>query len=292
MPPPEALHDHHAYLSLMLSFTRDPDDYDIIHNHSLHHLPVAMGPAVDIPMVTTLHTPPTPWLESALTFAPATRCVAVSQHTARSWSHVLGDIPVVHNGVELERWPLGPGGDDLVWFGRFVAEKGAHLAIDAAHRAGKRLRLAGPVSDTAYFEQRIAPFLGDMVRYEGHLHQHDLARLVGSCGATLVTPIWDEPYGLVVAESLACGTPVVSFARGGIPEIVGDEAGVLVPPGDIDALAEAIDTALVLDRAQVRRRAEKCCSVIAMIDRYMGIYADLVTGREATRSQAPSATPV
>ena len=287
MPQLEALQDHHAYLSLMLSFTNNPGDYDVIHNHSLHYLPVAMGPAVETPMVTTLHTPPTPWLESALTLAPGTRCVAVSRHTAQSWSHVLGDIPVVHNGVQLDRWPAGPGGDDLVWFGRFVPEKGAHLAIEAAQRAGRRLRLAGPISDTRYFEQQIAPSLGGLVHYEGHLHQHDLARLVGSCGATLVTPVWDEPYGLVVAESLACGTPVACFARGGIPEIVGEHAGVLVPPGDIDALALAVDDALTLDRGLVRRRAEDHCSDIAMIDRYLDLYADLVAGRPLADSSLP-----
>ncbi|SDU80191.1 glycosyltransferase family 4 protein [Gordonia westfalica] len=288
MPPPEVLRDHHAYLSLMLSFSRNPDDFDVIHNHSLHHLPVAMGPAVDTPMVTTLHTPPTPWLESALALAPETRCVAVSRHTARAWSHVLGPIPVVHNGVELNRWPLGDGGDDLVWFGRFVPEKGAHLAIEAARIAGRRLRLAGPVSDETYFRDRVAPFLGDRVRYEGHLHQHQLARLLGSCGAALVTPVWDEPYGLVVAESLACGTPVAGFARGGIPEIVGDTAGVLVAGGDVDALAEAAERAFSFDRREVRRRAETACSDIAMIDRYTDIYAELVAdrNRRCVRSSA------
>ncbi|MFE0749056.1 glycosyltransferase family 4 protein [Gordonia sp. NPDC058843] len=293
MPALEVMHDHHAYLSLMLSFSRNPGEYDVIHNHSLHHLPVAMGPAVQTPMVTTLHTPPTPWLESALTLAPGTRCVAVSRHTARSWSHVLGDIPVVHNGVQLDHWPVGPGGDDLVWFGRFVPEKGPHLAIEAAHRAGRRLRLAGPISDTEYFAQHIAPSLGDLVHYEGHLHQHDLAHLVGSCGATLVTPVWDEPYGLVVAESLACGTPVACFARGGIPEIVGKSAGVLVPPGDVDALAVAATQALGIDRGVVRRHAEDHCSDTAMIDRYMDIYADLVAeGPVAGAWSFPQEVPV
>ena len=163
----------------------------------------------------------------------------------------------------------------------------ANRKVEAAQRAGRRLRLAGPISDTRYFEQQIAPSLGGLVHYEGHLHQHDLARLVGSCGATLVTPVWDEPYGLVVAESLACGTPVACFARGGIPEIVGEHAGVLVPPGDIDALALAVDDALTLDRGLVRRRAEDHCSDIAMIDRYLDIYADLVAGRPLADSSIP-----
>ncbi|ATD72345.1 MULTISPECIES: glycosyltransferase family 4 protein [Gordonia] len=285
MPPIEVLHDHHAYLSLMLSFTRNPDDFDVIHNHSLHYLPVAMGPAVDTPMVTTLHTPPTPWLESALALAPDTRCVAVSRHTAHAWSHVLGSIPVVHNGVQLNHWPIGTGGDDLVWFGRLVPEKGAHLAIEAARIAGRRLRLAGPISDKTYFRDHVAPALGDQVSYEGHLHQHELARLVGSCGAALVTPVWDEPYGLVVAESLACGTPVAGFARGGIPEIVGDTAGMLVPGDDVVALAEAAEKAFTIDRREVRRRAEQHCSDIAMIDRYTDIYTELVAERERRGSR-------
>ncbi len=134
MPPAEVLHEHHSYLSLMLELARNPDEFDVIHNHSLHYLPVAMGPSVQTPMLTTLHTPPTPWLESALTLAPGTRCVAVSRHTAQAWAHVLGTVPVVHNGVRLDRWTSGPGGDDLVWFGRIVPEKGTHLAIEAARR--------------------------------------------------------------------------------------------------------------------------------------------------------------
>ncbi|OLT51294.1 glycosyl transferase family 1 [Gordonia sp. CNJ-863] len=288
MPPIEVLQDHHAYLSLMLSFSRNPGDFDVIHNHSLHYLPVAMGPSVETPMVTTLHTPPTPWLESALALAPETRCVAVSRHTAQAWSHVLGSIPVVHNGVQLDHWPIGHGGDDLVWFGRFVPEKGAHLAIEAARTTGRRLRLAGPISDETYFRDHVAPFLGDRVRYEGHLHQHELARLVGSCGAALVTPVWNEPYGLVVAESLACGTPVAGFARGGIPEIVGDNAGVLVPGDDVDALAEATEKAFTLDRCEVRRRAQEHCSDIAMIERYTAIYTDMVADRRYRETHSPA----
>lgn len=81
-----------------------------------------------------------------MTAAPHPRCVAVSGHTARLWEHVLGPTPVVRNGVRIEHWPEGTGGTDLVWFGRLVPEKGAHLAIEAARLAGKPLRLAGPAA--------------------------------------------------------------------------------------------------------------------------------------------------
>lgn len=276
MPPETAMRDHHAYLSLMLELTADPTRFDLIHNHSLHYLPIAMAPALNTPMVTTLHTPPTPWLESAMTMSPNPRCVAVSGHTARLWEHVLGSTPVLRNGVRIGHWPEGPGGDDLVWFGRLVPEKGPHLAIEAARLAGKSLRLAGPRSDEDYFTTMIAPHLDDQIRYVGHLGQAALAELVGSSAATLVTPMWDEPYGLVVAESLACGTPVASFDRGGIPEIVGDDAGILVPPGDVAALASAALAVGGYDRRVVRRRAVTHCSEDAMVEQYQLLYSDMV----------------
>ncbi|GAA0270363.1 hypothetical protein GCM10010302_04920 [Streptomyces polychromogenes] len=119
---------------------------------------------------------------------------------------------MVHNGIDLRRWPAGTGGGDLVWYGRIVPEKGPALAIAAAE-AGVALTLAGPVADHRYFRDHVAPRLGGRIRYAGHLRRRELAALVGSARATLVTPCWDEPYGLVVAESLACGTPVAVGAR-------------------------------------------------------------------------------
>jgi glycosyltransferase involved in cell wall biosynthesis len=107
-------------------------------------------------------------------------------------------------------------------------EKGPHLAIDAARRAGRPLVIAGPGSDPDYFARDVEPRLGGEVRYAGHLAHRELAHLVGASAAALVTPQWDEPYGLVVAEAMMCSRPVVALACGGIPEIVDPEGGRLV----------------------------------------------------------------
>jgi glycosyltransferase involved in cell wall biosynthesis len=276
MTAPEWLDEHHAYLQLMIRLARTADaEFDVIHNHSLHHLPIAMASTVPVPIVSTLHTPPTPWLESAIQVEDDCRITfaAVSAHTATAWSHLIPDAHVIHNGVDVDRWYPGPGGGPPVWFGRLVPEKGAHLAIDAAVLAGEPLRLAGPIADPVYFEQEIRPRLAQPgIDYVGHRTQAQLVRLVGDASVALVTPCWDEPYGLVVAEALACGTPVCAFARGAMAELLEPEHGRLVTPEDVEGLAAALAEASRLSRVAAREYAVRHCSLETMVDRYVELY--------------------
>ena len=281
--PPEAwMQEHHAYLSLMLSLARTGSSrFDVIHNNSLHHLPVAMSSSVDVPMVTTLHTPPTPWMESALRFASgSSRFVAVSRASARQWRAAV-DATVIHNGVDTDRWTAGPGGEHAVWMGRIVPEKAPHLALDAARIAGMDIVLAGPAFDRDYFAREIQPRLGPRAHYVGHLGTAALAHLVGRSAVAVVTPVWEEPYGLVAAEAVACGTPVAAFARGGLTEIVGDTAGRLSPPDDVAALAEAMRAARTLPRAAVREKAVRHLAHGRMVDEYEKLFADVGAGLRA-----------
>ncbi|RAV00340.1 glycosyltransferase family 4 protein [Mycobacterium colombiense] len=279
MTPAAFMADHHAYLSLMV-WLADPgsQEFDVIHNHSLHYLPVAMAPALSTPMLTTVHTPPTPWLESAIgaSMGRGSRFAAVSRHTAAAWEKVTGDITAIPNGIDTREWPLGPGGPDLVWFGRITPEKAPHLAIAVAQRACRPLVLAGPISDRRYFAEQVHPQLRGDIRYAGHLEHSRLARLVGHAAAALVTPTWDEPYGLVVAEAMSCGTPVVAFARGGIPEFLSSSSGRLVVAGDVAAMADAISTAIRLPRKQVREHAIRHCSAEAMVTAYTDFYRQMI----------------
>lgn len=270
--------EHHAYLSLMLNLATAPGRFDVVHNNSLHYLPVAMAAALSSPVVTTLHTPPTPWLESAIqaTVTCPVTFVAVSEHTAAAWRPLVRQARVVHNGVDPAGWPYGAGGDGLAWAGRLVPEKGAPTAIRAARAAGRPLRLAGPISDQEYFDAEIRPLLSDDVTYVGHLDDAELAELFGTSAATLVTPRWEEPYGLVVAQSLACGTPVCGFARGALPEIVTPACGRLVAGDDVAALAAVVDETTRLSRKDARERAVTACSHATMVDGYERVYAELV----------------
>ncbi|TGN66611.1 glycosyltransferase family 4 protein [Nocardioides eburneiflavus] len=281
-PGPDWLADHHAYLALMLSLSRTgAEDFDVVHNNSLHHLPIAMAPALDVPMLTTLHTPPLPMLESAL--ALCTRpphFVSVSDWTAAAWRHVV-DSDVVPNGLELRDWPFGEGGGPAVWSGRIVPEKAPHLAVEACRLAGVPLVLAGPVQDRDYFDRELAPLLGGDVHHVGHLGGSELSALLRAASVALVTPVWDEPYGLVAAEAMASGTPVAGFSRGGLNQVVSPRSGVLVGAGDVAALAEAVAAASRLDRREVRAQAEASCSADVMVARYLDLYTLLVRRDDA-----------
>jgi glycosyltransferase involved in cell wall biosynthesis len=278
MPPEWFLAEHHAYLTLMLELGGSGVPYDVVHNNSLHYLPVAMAQTLAMPMLTTLHTPPTPWLESAAGIRPerGSHFAAVSNYTAAQWRPRVPAVSVVRNGVDTSFWSMGPGGGVPVWSGRIVPEKGPVEAITAARLAGSGLRLAGPCPDQRYFRDEVEPLLGNGIEYVGHLDHIDLAQLIGSARVGIVSPCWDEPYGLVVAEALACGTPVAGFCRGALPELLDESCGVLAAPGDVVGLAAAIGQAARLERGAARRRAEQACSIEAMVEGYERLYRELV----------------
>jgi len=231
---------------------------DVVDNHSLHGDPILWSREIGVPVVTTLHTPPLADMviaSNALDGSSPHRFLAVSQYTARAWSAEGVEAFVFTNGVDTAQWSLGSGEGDWVWFGRIVPEKAPHLAIDAARRAGARLKLAGRVGDAAYFDREVRPRLGRGIDYVGALRQPELAALVGASSVALVTPVWSEPFGLVMAEALMTGTPVAAFDSGGTSEVLAGIPGTaVVPSADTEALARAATNLVAQSRSGLRRR--------------------------------------
>ncbi|NEU13064.1 glycosyltransferase family 4 protein [Methylobacterium sp. BTF04] len=263
-----------AYVAIMDAVA--DGDFDIVHNNSLHYLPLLRAPELTVPMVTALHTPPfEPFMRGVRARAHDMTFAAVSESLAREWRDLIGMPLVIANGIDLKAFAYSAapkGAAHAIWMGRLVPEKGPHLAIDAARAAGLPLRFAGPRSDPAYWDAEIAPRLGPDITYLGHLGHAALAREVGEAHVALCTPRWEEPFGLVLAEFLACGTPVAAFARGAIPDILDESCGVLAAADDVAGLGRAVTHAIRLHRHDCRRRAEHLFDADTMTDRYEAMY--------------------
>ena len=258
-------------LGLALDAVRD-GSFDVVVNNSLSLQPYLK--LADHPTLTILHTPPLPWIVDAVeqgraAISPLHRFVSVSARNATGWAPHLPDLHVIHNGIRLSDWPAGtsrrPG--TAVWAGRVTPEKGLHIAIDAARKAGMDLHFAGPVSDGKYFDRVIAPRLGPGVRHAGHLDHRELAAFLGSGEVFIASPVWSEPFGLTALEAMACGTPVAALPLGAMPEIIDADAGRVAAGLGAEELADAMTAARGLDRSQVRRSAARF-SAGAMVDSY------------------------
>jgi glycosyltransferase involved in cell wall biosynthesis len=246
-------------------------DADVIHDHTLtgpFHAAQAGGP----PVVTTNHGPFDRTLSAVYrSIADRVGVVAISHSQASTAALPLAGV--IHHGVDLAEFPFGRGGDYAVFLGRRAPEKGAHRAIAAARAAGMPLFLAAKMREAgeiAYFEEFVRPHLGPDVVYLGELDwAAKTTLLAGACA--LVNPIrWPEPFGMVMLEALACGTPVVGFDAGAAPEIVEHgRSGYLVRTGA--ELADALARVDRIDRADCRARARQF-SVERMVNAYLRVF--------------------
>jgi glycosyltransferase involved in cell wall biosynthesis len=201
--------------------------------------------------------------------------ISDAQREPLAWARWIG---TVHHGVPPDS--LAPGAGDgayLAFLGRVSPEKGLDKAIRIARRAGVRLRIAAKVEklDLAYYEEVIRPLLdGPGVEFVGEIRQGDKSAFLGAATALLFPIDWPEPFGLVQIEAMACGTPVIAFARGSVPEVV--EPGVTgAIVRDEDEAVAAVARVARLDRARIRRRFEERFSARRMARDYVALYREV-----------------
>jgi glycosyltransferase involved in cell wall biosynthesis len=194
----------------------------------------------------------------------------------------------IFNAVELSRYPFRPSvapDAPLAFLGRLERIKGVHHAIAIARAAGRRLVIAGNRvdGDDGYFEREVAPHLDDeRVRYAGPLDDAGKAKLLGAAAALLMPVEWEEPFGIVMAEALACGTPVVGFRRGGVAEVVRDGTNGFLCRTVAEAAA-AVGRLASLDRAAVRADCEARFGDRVFLEQHESLYAELVAAAGARR---------
>ncbi len=287
---PEAAHVLAAYEAL--------HDVDIVHDHTLLGPLLARRawPPGPPPIVVTHHNPFTP--ESTRVLAEVARTatvVAVSQSHARAADGVHVGA-VIHHGVDLQRYhPLegaaARDGGYLLFLGRMAADKGVHRAVRVAQRAGRPLVIATKMrhaDEIAYYEREVAPLLGPHAARPREVSGTEAARLLAGASALLNPISWREPFGMVMIEALASGTPVLAFPHGAAPEIV-DHGSTGFLCADEDAMVDAVRRLGEIDRRRCRAVAERRFSLERMARDYAGLYLRVLLGRQ--RSAEPVLAP-
>lgn len=250
-------------------------EFDLIHNQA--DFPAhAFSGLVDTPMVTTIHGFSSDRiLPMYAPYQDRVNYVAISdadRHPAINYA------ATIHHGIPLDDFPFdATGSDDLLFFGRMHPDKGAADALAAAQASGRRLQMAGIVQDDRYWREQVEPHIdGERVVYHGAVGGKARTDLLGGSRALLHLIGFDEPFGLSVVEAMACGTPVIAYNRGSMPELIDHGVnGFLVDT--LDEAIAAIDRVAEIDRADCRRIVAERFSVEAMAERYHALYTSILS---------------
>ena len=292
--PPAKVHDgtlralHHAAWALA-----DAEDslVDVVHLNDA--LAVPLTRFLTTPPIMTLHHPHEPSLSAIYAEHRDVSYVAISEHQRRR--ERLSKLCTVHHGLRIEDYTFSDRKDGYLCFlGRFAPMKGAHIAIEVARMAGLRLKLAGEIQPAFgdYWERDLKPLIdGRQIEYIGEATPRIKNELLSKASALLFPITWEEPFGLVMIEAMACGTPVLAFAGGSVPEIVqpGVSGWICSDAAEMAARARAVEIAPASCREYVRRRF----SVDRMVDGYCRLYASLASlSSLEPRTALPAVAPL
>ncbi|OHA48909.1 MAG: hypothetical protein A2806_04415 [Candidatus Terrybacteria bacterium RIFCSPHIGHO2_01_FULL_48_17] len=251
--------------------------FDVIHAHALDRgLP--LGFVAKTPTIYTLHTPVYSWHEKAFgLFKDSPQYLVSISDAQRKPAQNLHWIETVYNGIDIEKFPFSQTPEDFFLFiGRINKDKGTAEAIEAARLCKQSLRIVGGQGKDDYWNTRIEPFLdGNQIRSEGLVPYSETVRFYQKARAVLIPIRWEEPFGLTMIEAMACGTPVIAFRRGSVPEVVKDGVtGFIVDT--VEEMADAMKKIDQIDRRACRKHVEEYFTVEKMVDGYEQLFLDII----------------
>ncbi|MFT5501204.1 MAG: glycosyltransferase involved in cell wall biosynthesis [Woeseiaceae bacterium] len=251
-------------------------EFDLVHNH-FDFLPLSYSGLVETPVLTTIHGFSSPKIIPVYKkYNARSHYVAISESDK---SPQLEYIATVHHGIDVTQFPFsGTAGEYLLFFGRIHPDKGVREAIQVARSAGIKLMIAGIIQDQDYFTTQVEPHIdGSTVEYLGSVGPDKRADVLGHALALLHLISFDEPFGLSLIESMACGTPVIAFDRGSMPEIIRNgETGYIVR--DIEGAINAVTAIATIDRSICRADVEKRFTSARMARDYVRVYEKILNG--------------
>ncbi len=288
------LHDSYNVLNLIEAFSR-AKEFDILHTHIDVHDPIFRAKS-PVPTIATLHNPFWPKTEKrggewyayfgrVLLYNrfPGLPYIAISNSYKKQCPAMIKFVKTIYHGVDAKSLKFNPkGGDYFVWLGRFSPNKGIHIAIEIAKRFGLKLLIGGKAvspEDEKYFSQKVKPFLTRKIQFVGEIKTDaEKSDFLGSAIAFLYPLQWEEPFGITMIEAMACGTPIIAFNRGSVPEIVKDKKTGFVVNSEKEMI-EAIKKISNIDRRECRKFFERKFTVEKMTDAYEEVYYSLLKNR-------------
>ncbi|MDC7228646.1 MAG: glycosyltransferase family 4 protein [Spirochaetales bacterium] len=249
------------------------DEFDIIHNN-FDFLPLTYSKLIKPPMLTTIHGFSSPEILPVYKkYNDNNAYVSISDADR---SPELSYVATVYNGIKIDEFTFNDqGGDYLLFFGRIHPDKGTYEAIQIAQKSGLRLIISGLIQDRNYFKERVEPYLNENILFIGNSGPEKRNRLLGGALALLHPINFEEPFGLSVAEAMICGTPVIAFNKGSMPELIRhSKTGFIVE--SVNEAADAVTAVNTINRIECRDWAVKNFSQEKMIDSYIKIYDQIV----------------
>ncbi len=246
-------------------------EFDLIHNH-FDFLPLSYSGLINTPMVTTIHGFSSPKILPVFQkYNGKTDYVSISDADRNP---TLDYIRTVYHGIDLEHFTLKETpGEYLLYFGRIHPDKGTWEAIQVARKTGMRLVIAGIIQDQAYYAKYVEPYLNDRVTYIGSVGPAERDTLLGSAYALLHPIFFNEPFGLSVVEAMACGTPVLTFGKGSMPEIIENGINGFIG-NDVAEMIQQLKDIEKIQRKTCRETVVKRFSQETMVKGYLGVYEE------------------